>query len=296
MAPTGHPPNFPALTAGGFAGNTGIQDTHNLAWKLSLVLRSKADSSLLTTYHPERHSVGLFTASEALNRWLLRCNLSHYAPHEGQEELPDTCVELGPRYNSSQAVVYVNGARGAIYEDPFWPTAFPGSRAPHVWLPLEEGGKMSLYDVLEEGKYTLLCTRGGVTWTESAHALTGKYPLTMYFVDAERDFLSKYKIHESGAVIVRPDGIIGWKAQTDAEIPSLDYVLRKLLGFAVGEADLPPVSRSATVPEIGGMMRKMTLSQRSPPRKVGSMSTGGTSGAGGLIRRMTTMKSNRKKG
>lgn len=34
--------------SGGFGMNTGIQDAHNLAWKLALVLRGKADPKLLT--------------------------------------------------------------------------------------------------------------------------------------------------------------------------------------------------------------------------------------------------------
>jgi 3-(3-hydroxy-phenyl)propionate hydroxylase len=36
--------------------NSGIQDVDNLAWKLDLVLRSRADESLLETYHIERHA------------------------------------------------------------------------------------------------------------------------------------------------------------------------------------------------------------------------------------------------
>jgi 2-polyprenyl-6-methoxyphenol hydroxylase-like FAD-dependent oxidoreductase len=36
--------------AGGFGMNTGIQDAHNLAWKLALVHRGLADRSLLQSY------------------------------------------------------------------------------------------------------------------------------------------------------------------------------------------------------------------------------------------------------
>jgi 2-polyprenyl-6-methoxyphenol hydroxylase-like FAD-dependent oxidoreductase len=43
--------------AGGFGMNTGIQDAHNLAWKLALVTRGEADPSLLHTYHTERKAV-----------------------------------------------------------------------------------------------------------------------------------------------------------------------------------------------------------------------------------------------
>ena len=39
---------------GGFGLNTGVQDVHNLAWKIAAVLRGKADDALLDSYHAER--------------------------------------------------------------------------------------------------------------------------------------------------------------------------------------------------------------------------------------------------
>jgi 2-polyprenyl-6-methoxyphenol hydroxylase-like FAD-dependent oxidoreductase len=43
---------------GGQGMNTGIQDAHNLAWKLAQVHRGLARSRLLESYHDERHAVG----------------------------------------------------------------------------------------------------------------------------------------------------------------------------------------------------------------------------------------------
>ena len=39
---------------GGFGMNTGIQDVHNLAWKLAMVIKGQAEESLLDTYFTER--------------------------------------------------------------------------------------------------------------------------------------------------------------------------------------------------------------------------------------------------
>lgn len=47
-----HPPT------GGQGMNTGIQDAYNLAWKLALVMRRRADASLLDGYETERRAVG----------------------------------------------------------------------------------------------------------------------------------------------------------------------------------------------------------------------------------------------
>ncbi|MEV6348935.1 FAD-dependent monooxygenase [Actinoplanes sp. NPDC051851] len=43
---------------GGVGMNVGIQDAHNLGWKLAAVATGRAPGSLLDTYHDERHPVG----------------------------------------------------------------------------------------------------------------------------------------------------------------------------------------------------------------------------------------------
>jgi 2-polyprenyl-6-methoxyphenol hydroxylase-like FAD-dependent oxidoreductase len=47
--------HFPA---GGVGMNVGIQDAHNLGWKLAAVVTGSAGDELLDTYHSERHPVG----------------------------------------------------------------------------------------------------------------------------------------------------------------------------------------------------------------------------------------------
>ena len=54
---------------GGLGANTGIQDAHNLAWKLAAVVKGEAGPALLDTYHDERRPVGLLTMEQALARW-----------------------------------------------------------------------------------------------------------------------------------------------------------------------------------------------------------------------------------
>jgi 2-polyprenyl-6-methoxyphenol hydroxylase-like FAD-dependent oxidoreductase len=62
-----HPP------VGGQGMNTGLQDAHNLAWKLTLAKRGLASQTLLDSYSVERHAVGLDVVentSRALNEVL----------------------------------------------------------------------------------------------------------------------------------------------------------------------------------------------------------------------------------
>ncbi|CAN1295269.1 Putative polyketide hydroxylase, partial [Linum perenne] len=46
--------------AGGFGMNTGIQDAHNLAWKIAAVVKGISPSPLLRTYETERRPIALF--------------------------------------------------------------------------------------------------------------------------------------------------------------------------------------------------------------------------------------------
>jgi 2,4-dichlorophenol 6-monooxygenase len=58
-----HPP------ASGLGLNTGIQDAHNLAWKLALVTQGKASLALLATYEAERRPIGAFNVNWALSSY-----------------------------------------------------------------------------------------------------------------------------------------------------------------------------------------------------------------------------------
>ena len=221
---------------------------------------------------------------QAFARWNSRTGV-HYEPTEEEEQVPDPVVELGQRYNHSDAIAYVNGAKGSIYEDPFWPTSFPGSRAPHIWL---NSVRKSLYDNFEVDKYVLLCTGKGEAWRDAVEIYAKSLPLK-YAVITGGEFLTKYKIRDNGAVLIRPDGIIGWKALNDTEVWKLGSVVRQLLCLeeATDEvAPLPSVARSKTTPDLGGMMGKMSLdSKDTSPKKTGG---------GGLLRRMTTMRKTKK--
>lgn len=57
------------LPNGGFGGNTGVHDAHNLAWKLAYVLKGVAGPGLLATYDAERRPVGEFTVEQSYSRY-----------------------------------------------------------------------------------------------------------------------------------------------------------------------------------------------------------------------------------
>jgi 2-polyprenyl-6-methoxyphenol hydroxylase-like FAD-dependent oxidoreductase len=175
------PPN------GGFGGNTGIQDAHNLAWKLAMVLKGKAGPELLATYESERRPVALFTVEQAYARYVTRT-----APYLGTGGIKavenDLNVELG----------YCYGDDRRVHENPRESKGRPGTRAPHVWIEYE-GRRISTLDLF--GRTFVLLT-----------GPEAKPPKMDQDADVQRiddpAFLEAYGITPSGTVLVRPDGFV----------------------------------------------------------------------------------------
>ena len=136
------PPN------GGFGGNTGVHDAHNLAWKLALVLNGTAGPGLLATYDAERRPVGEFTVEQSYARYVGRV-----APYLGtagaQPVVDDLYLELGYRYESPPSSPNRgdgDAGRRASAPAPARLTGQPGSRAPHVFLD-RDGARLSTLDL-----------------------------------------------------------------------------------------------------------------------------------------------------
>jgi len=219
------PPN------GGFGGNTGVADAHNLAWKLAMVIKGKARPDLLSTYEPERLPVAEFTVEQAYSRYVTRT-----APYLGTKGIQpvedDLNVELGYAYNSA-AVIPDGDVAPRLHENPRESRGRPGTRAPHVWLDFK-GERISSLD-LYGSKFVLMAGPDGVDWPESARRAAERTgaDLDIHRVgaaglnDPGRSFADAHGIAASGAVIVRPDGFVGWRA-ADAAQASAETVARIL--------------------------------------------------------------------
>jgi 2-polyprenyl-6-methoxyphenol hydroxylase-like FAD-dependent oxidoreductase len=221
---------------GGFGGNVGVQDGHNLAWKLALVLSGKAGPELLATYDTERRPVGEFSVEQAYTRYVLRL-----APELGTDDLqpivPEYFVELGYRYHS-QAIVPEADDDGGVYENPHEPSARPGTRAPHV-VVARKGDAVSTLDLIDRN-FVLLAGVDGEAWCGAARDAAARLDvdLAVYRLGAGGDlgdpdgrFSEIYATGAEGAVLVRPDGFIAWRARSASAEPerTLFEVLGKVL-------------------------------------------------------------------
>ena len=221
---------------GGFGGNTGVQDAHNLAWKLALVLKGLAGPDLLATYNAERQPIGELAVQQAYTRYVLRV-----VPERGQEGMQpladDLSLEIGYRYHSP-AIAAEPGGGAALYGDPRQSQAMPGTRAPHVSLE-RAGARISSLDLFGQG-FCVLAAAAGATWCDAARQAAAALglPLDAYRIDRgekvsdpDGRFADAYGLSPSGAVIVRPDGFVAWRARaaSDTATTEMTTALASLL-------------------------------------------------------------------
>lgn len=247
---------------GGFGLNTGVQDIQNLAWKLAAVLRGEAGDALLDTYEPERRPVGqAVTHSSLLNALSMgRDARQTQAVLPRKEFLNEVGLILGARYESTAVVAQQPAAQpgqapqaavAAAVTDAvqqYVPSAEPGCRAPHVWLN-RAGQRLSTIDLVGLG-FVLFTAPGGAAWASAAARLPSP-AITSVVIggelqDVEGDFLSRYGINADGAVLVRPDGHVGWRstaAAADADT-ALKRALDAIMSRGPARADNATASAS----------------------------------------------------
>ena len=128
------------------------------------------------------------------------------------EYLNEQGMIFGAAY-ASRAVVPDGSVPPAIADavTEYVPSARPGARAPHVFFP-HDGKKLSTIDVVGDG-FALLAAGEGGAWIEAANGLTGKIEPFRSFMIADHLFASTYGLDPSGAVLVRPDGHVGWRSR-----------------------------------------------------------------------------------
>jgi hypothetical protein len=167
------------------------------------VLRGWAGEALLDSYEPERRPLGLANAYRSTH------------PEEFKD-FDGLAFELGARYESPA----IDGS-GA------------GTRAPHAWL--QPG--ISTIDRFDD-RLTLLTGRLGSGWRAAAArlAVTGlpivAPALGRDWLDPDDRLASALGVGLGGAVLVRPDGFLAWRAEGACADPeaALDAALATTLG------------------------------------------------------------------
>ena len=230
---SGH--TMPPFKAGG--ANTAIQSAHNLAWKLAAVLQGAAEPALLSTYHAERHPVGRFAAHQSLTGpTVVLIDVDDQGPGlPPEEEASMFSLLIGYQYRSAAVVTDqpapADPDAASLVEEL---RGQPGTRVPHVWVQ-HRGRRVSTLDLLGTS-FTLLTTEDGAPWAAAAAGASAALgiPIAVHQIGRRVDALDPdgawaqaTGLLPGGALLVRPDDFVGWRADRLPSRP--EHELRQAL-------------------------------------------------------------------
>lgn len=257
-----HPP------AGGLGANTCVQDAFNLAWKLAALLNGTGGPELLASYTAERAPVArqiVERANVSLAALLAIPAAIGLVPGQTEAEgiaalnsrFEDSVlgrerraalaealtlqdynfgalgVELGQRYDSAiitgDGSVFTPTRDEALYYEA---STIPGANLPHAWL----GDGRSTLDVTGHGRFTLLTGIGGAVWSEEVARLGADIDVVVIgpggdHEDPFGEWAALRGTAEDGAVLVRPDHHVAFRARTAASVSGLATAIAAARGF-----------------------------------------------------------------
>ena len=203
---------------GGLGLNTGVQDAHNLAWKLAAVERGDAEPELLDSYEQERRPVAQRNAEVSLENALKLIEVPIALGADGDLEVFQanmTATLADPEGRARVVTAIENQAThfdmlglqlGYCYEasedDPgsvrtYAPSSRPGARLPHGWIE-RDGVRCSTLDLVPLDRSVLI---GG----PSCDAVPVDLRVGVDFDDTDRWWSDTLGMPDDGALLVRPD-------------------------------------------------------------------------------------------
>ena len=248
---------------GGFGLNTGVQDAHNLAWKMAAVLNGRAGAALLDSYETERGPVAAANSEFSVrNVFGFAKIMGPGAAAQGQrlaagevtlaalaaeiQEILDAeaghfdapGLELGFCYENG--ALLPDGTSLPTVENPdrdYAPCARPGARAPHLWLQ-RDGERISSLDLYSDRFVLLAGTETGSAWRQAARQVSPQIDVVVVgetVIDMDGKWRELYGV-EDGAVLIRPDGHVAWRARHAVSDPvaALQDVLDRVLCVKTG--------------------------------------------------------------
>ncbi|WP_161956860.1 FAD-dependent monooxygenase [Sphingosinithalassobacter portus] len=220
---------------GGLGLNTGVQDAHNLAWKLAFVLQGKAPAALLESYAEERMPVARANCAHSLENAMKLAEIdaalgvSFLAPvdpavvtraetsgpalaidgedgDEARRAVAQAIEAQRPHFDSlTHELGYVYGACEPYSEaGPYAPSVRQGGRLPHALVDGPQGS-VGLHTLCAGDSLTLLVGKDVDIGTLSD--LPGEVALRRISDDLP-DMLTG-----SDMILVRPDGHVAWNGR-----------------------------------------------------------------------------------
>jgi 2-polyprenyl-6-methoxyphenol hydroxylase-like FAD-dependent oxidoreductase len=215
--------------AGGQGMNTGIQDAHNLAWKLALVIHGIARPGLLDSYESERRAVAeavirgtdVAFAVEATKNPLLQIFNNHLMPSMVRVASRFAAFRrYGARVFTQAWIHYRNSP--AVSAPPSLALAVqPGDRAPNERFEAGPQPGCTLFELMRGHDHHALVFEGHrTTIRQSADSqlatlrqafATYSLPVNVHFISAaDRAIHTRYGVRAPTLMLIRPDGHIAY--------------------------------------------------------------------------------------
>lgn len=233
-----HPPT------GGQGMNMGIQDAHNLGWKLALCLRGSGTPQLLDSYEPERRRVAVDVLGHTDRAFRSPGGVADVDEITGARQLVQQWAQLDMTY---RGLDLLEQHEPAAERSPVQ----AGDRAPDgllVELPANAG--LRVFDLFRKaGYHLLLFSRGRLqpdTFAELAARVARDHGrevcshflletgapappgLSPIYTDPGEAVAAAYGVEDDTVVLVRPDGYVAFRSDSRHSERLLGYLDRVL--------------------------------------------------------------------
>jgi len=199
--------------------NTGLQDAYNLAWKLALVVKDRADAALLDSYEEERIPVARFLLNTTDRGFRLAVSDSWLAGLFRTEVIARVVAfamsrerfqKVAFRLVSQTGIRYRKSALSRSLEG--LPESAPGAGDRFPWLRLKfrtDGSVEDLFQKLDDTHFNLIVL-GQPAPSEGALDLGGLLRVHLIPADPINDAeLARAQIPKPSFYLLRPDGHVG---------------------------------------------------------------------------------------
>jgi 3-(3-hydroxy-phenyl)propionate hydroxylase len=193
--------------AGGQGLSLGVQDAVNLGWKLAQVVKGISPQSLLDTYHAERHPVGARVLEHTMAQGALQRR------DDRTQALVDVISELASMEEPRRHVAALMTGLDIHYE---LGEGHPllGRRMPDLELTTTERA-LRVYELLHDARPLLLNL--GVPGSLDIAGWADRVRLTDASHQGEWELPVIGVVSAPTAVLVRPDGYVGWVGNGDQQ-------------------------------------------------------------------------------
>lgn len=222
---------------GGLGLNTGIQDAHNLAWKIGAVMEGWGSRALIDSYEQERRPVALRNRDQSLvnaqrlaalaamdceqSIWQNSEAFAQWLDAPGRRDAVADAISLQSEHFNSFGLqlgfAYPPHSNEPEDVSDYRPSAAVGHRLPHATIGSACGYRSTL-DLADPHRFTILVEETNVSELLHDSPIPAS-PVRLSSLEIDPIWRTLVRLDAGDALIVRPDGHVGWRGPV-ADVPA----------------------------------------------------------------------------